>query len=273
MKKTVIINKLLLAFSAVVLAAGLFGCKKAGNDSKGVKTIIVGTGTAYNPYCYLDENGNLVGYEKDVLDAIDELLPQYTFKYETFDFSNILLALSGGKIDIGAHQYEESEERRKNYLFSTETYNSFITHIVLLKDRTDINSFEDLPGKTVHLSIGSNTAATILKYNEGAAPDKQINTFLAKSLQSEQIVAGLKNGQFDATFMPLLDLDKYNREYGNILKAVGKPLNSSFSYLIFQKGNTELQEAVDGALRKLKESGKLSELAIKDLGRDTTKGE
>ncbi len=273
MKKTVLKKAVLAGLAALVIAAGLSSCKKAGSGTAGVKTIIVGTGTSYNPYCYLDENGNLVGYEKDVLDAIDELLPQYSFKYETFDFANILLALSGGKIDIGAHQYEESEERRKNYLFSTETYNSFITHIVVLKDRTDINSFDDLIGKTVHLSVGDNSAATILKYNEGAAPDKQINTFLAKSLQSEQIVAGLKNGQFDATFMPLLDLDKYNREYGNILKAVGKPLNSSFSYLIFRKGNTELQEAVDGALRQLKESGKLSELAIKDLGRDTTKGE
>ena len=263
---------------AVVLAAGLstcafFGCKKSDGGNKGAKTIIVGTGTAYNPYCYLDENGNLVGYEKDVLDAIDELLPQYTFKYETFDFANILLALSGGKIDIGAHQYEESEERRKNYLFSTESYNSFITHIVVLKDRTDINSFDDLIGKTVHLSVGDNSAATILKYNEGAAPDRQIKTFMAKSLQSEQLVAGLKNHQFDATFMPLLDLDKDNREYGDILKAVGEPLNSSFSYFVFRKGDTELQQAIDGALRQLKESGRLSEIAVKDLGRDTTKGE
>ena len=112
-----------------------------------------------------------------------------------------------------------------------------------------------------------------MKYNEGAAPDRQIKTFMAKSLQSEQLVAGLKNHQFDATFMPLLDLDKDNREYGDILKAVGEPLNSSFSYFVFRKGDTELQQAIDGALRQLKESGRLSEIAVKDLGRDTTKGE
>ena len=264
---------LFVGLAALAVSAFFSSCRKAGGGEKGVRTIIVGTGTAYNPYCYLDENGNLVGYEKDVLDAVDELLPQYTFRYETFDFSNILLALSGGKVDIGAHQYEESEERRKNYLFSEETYNSFITHIVVLKERTDINSFDDLIGKTVHLSIGDNSAATILKYNEGADSDKQIQTFMAKSLPSEQLVAGLKNRQFDATFMPLLDLDKDNREYGDILKAVGEPLNSSFSYFVFRKGDTELQQAVDGALRQLKESGRLSELAVKDLGRDTTKGE
>ena len=266
MKK--IISKIALtAIAAVTLS--MTSCAK----KESAKTIIIGTGTAYNPYCYLDADGNLVGYEKDVLDEIDKLLPQYEFKYETFDFSNILLALSAGKIDIGAHQFEESEERRKNYLFSEETYNSFITHIVVLKERNDINSFEDLIGKTVQVNVGDHSTATILKYNETAPADKQIKTFLTKSLQSEPLVAGLKSRQFDATFIPLLDLDKTNREYGDILKAVGEPLNSSFSYFLFRKGDTELQTAIDGALRELKKSGKLSELAIKDLGRDTTNGE
>ena len=272
MKKS--LTKIIVAgLIALTMASPAFAAKKKKDAKQKVKTIIIGTGTAYNPYCYLDADGKLVGYEKDVLDEIDKLLPQYQFKYETFDFSNILLALSAGKIDIGAHQFEESEERRKKYLFSNETYNSFITHIVVLKERNDINEFNDLIGKTVQINVGDNSAATILKYNETAPADKQIKTFLTKSLQSEPLVAGLKSRQFDATFMPLLDLDKDNREYGNILKAVGKPLNSSFSYFLFRKGDTELQEAIDGALRELKKSRKLSELAIKDLGRDTTKGE
>ena len=271
MKK--IASKVIIAGVLALLCVIPLAAAKKKESKQKVKTIIIGTGTAYNPYCYLDKNGKLVGYEKDVLDEIDKLLPQYQFKYETFDFSNILLALSAGKIDIGAHQFEESAERRKNYLFSKETYNSFITHIVVLKERDDINSFEDLIGKTAQINVGDNSAATILKYNESAPADKQIKTFITKSLQSEPLIAGLKSRQFDATFMPLLDLDKDNREYGDILKAVGEPLNSSFSYFLFRKGDTELQEAIDGALRQLKASGKLSELAIKDLGRDTTKGE
>lgn len=111
MKKS--FTKILIAgLIAVTMASPAFSAKKKDAKQK-VKTIIIGTGTAYNPYCYLDADGKLVGYEKDVLDEIDKLLPQYQFKYETFDFSNILLALSAGKIDIGAHQFEESEERRK----------------------------------------------------------------------------------------------------------------------------------------------------------------
>ena len=174
------------------------------------------------------------------------------------------------KIELEINQ---SEERKKNYLFGEESYNSFITHIIVLKDRKDINNFNDLIGKTVQIDQGDNSAATILKYNETAPADKQIKTFITKSIQPEQRVAGYKGGQFDASFFPLLDMDRLNATYGNIFKSVGEPLNSSFSYFVFRKGDTELQQAVDGALRQLKASGKLSELAIQYLGRDTTKGE
>ena len=68
--------------------AGIAGCGTDNTNNSDVKKIIVGTGHAYEPYCYLDENGNLAGYEYEVLKAVNELLPQYEFTYETFDFAN-----------------------------------------------------------------------------------------------------------------------------------------------------------------------------------------
>lgn len=86
--------------AALLVISGLseiaFAAKKKETKAK-VKTIIVGTGKIYAPFCYLDDNGKLVGYEIDVLNAVDELLPQYQFKYETFDFANILIALQAKK--------------------------------------------------------------------------------------------------------------------------------------------------------------------------------
>ena len=88
------------------------------------KTVIVGTGKAFAPFCYLDENGKLVGYEIDVLNAVDELLPQYEFVYETFDFANILIALQAGKVDLGSHQFGKTPQREENYLFDVLKYQS-----------------------------------------------------------------------------------------------------------------------------------------------------
>lgn len=99
-------------------SAMLVGCGKKSGENDGVTEIVVGSGNVYNPYCYVDENGNAVGYEYDLLKEIDKLLPQYKFKYQTMSFDQILLSLDSGKIDIAAHQYEKTAERESKYLFS-----------------------------------------------------------------------------------------------------------------------------------------------------------
>ncbi|MBR1721487.1 MAG: transporter substrate-binding domain-containing protein, partial [Treponema sp.] len=145
MKKFTLKNlgKTVLALALALLAFGLLSCKKEKTE---VQTVIVGTGSDMQLYCYLDEKGELAGYEIDVMKAIDELLPQYKFEFQTFDFKNILLALSAGKVDIGAHAYESNPERRKNYLFTEYGYNDFSKYIVVLKENTDVHSLKDLVG-------------------------------------------------------------------------------------------------------------------------------
>jgi L-cystine transport system substrate-binding protein len=62
-----------LVGTALVLSLGvtsLAGCAKKSSEAEagaGVTKVIVGTGNAYEPYCYLDENGELAGYEYNVL--------------------------------------------------------------------------------------------------------------------------------------------------------------------------------------------------------------
>lgn len=240
-----------------------------------VQTIIVGTGNAYEPYCYLDENGNLAGYEYEVLKAVDELLPQYEFEFVTSDFANVLISLDAGKIDIGAHQYELNEERQEKYLFSEESYTTYITYVTVAADRTDINSLDDLQGKKVHTSTGSNSTYILEKYNE-EHEDNPINLAYVDNSTDEERVTGLLNGVWDGMIVTKRDADKYNANYGNgedVLKQVGEPVTTSYTYLAYAKGNTELQEAIDGALRELKESGKLAEISTAVIGGDYTESE
>ncbi|MCH5291216.1 MAG: transporter substrate-binding domain-containing protein [Treponema sp.] len=268
MKKQIFTRTLAAATVALAVLLPAAAQKKAAKQK--VQTIIVGTGTNMKRYCYLDDDGNLAGYEKDVLDAIDALLPQYKFKYETFDFKNILLSLSAGKIDIGAHQFELNPERRKNYLFTEQGYNSYTKYIVVLKTRNDINSFEDLAGKTATAWTGTNTAAILNHYNEEAPDDKKIKTILTSGETKEQLVAAMKNGTYDAYFAVRSDVDADNRDYGDLFKIVGEPISTSAAYFLFSKKNPQLKADVDAALKQLRESGELAKIAIKDLGGDYT---
>lgn len=266
MKK--IVTVIVFALISTLFVANVFAAKKEKKAK--AKTVIVGTGSDSPLYCYLDDKGNLAGYEIDVIKAIDELLPQYDFEFQTFDFKNILLALSAGKIDIGAHMYESNPERRKNYLFTEHGYNDFSKYIVVLKDNTSVNSLEDLVGKTAQASTGSATGAILLHWNE-EHPNAKINAVLTGSLTNEQIVASMKNGTYDAFFTNIPSFNQIQKEYGGIFRLVEKPISTSASYFIFNLNSPQLKADVDGALDKLIASGKLAELAIKDLGSDTTK--
>lgn len=266
-----------LALTTMMLSVSLLsGCGKDDSSEgteDGVTKIIVGTGNNYEPYCYLDENGNLAGYEYEVLKAVDELLPQYEFEYQTSDFNNVAISLDAGKIDIAAHQYEYNEERASKYLFGEEAYTTYVTYIVVPKDNTSIHSLDDLQGKTVFgSSTGSNTTFILNSYNE-EHKDNPINVVNGEAT-SEELVQGLLNGAWDATVLTKRDVEKDNNAYGSeAIKITGEPVQTSSTYYLFAKDNTELQEAVDGAIRELKQSGKLAEISTRIIGGDYTESE
>lgn len=259
-----------LAFSTILTGCG--NKKEAKKD--GVTKVIVGTGNGYAPYCYLDDNGNLAGYEYEVLKAVDELLPQYEFKYQTSDFSSVAIALDAGKIDIGAHQYEYNDERASKYLFSKEAYTTFVTYIVVPKGNTAINSLDDLKGKTLYTGgKGSNSTSIAEKYND-EHKDNPIKIQNSESTTSEEFVQSLLNGKWDAAIATKRDVEKYNNAYGSeVINVVGEPVQSSSTYYLFAKNNVELQEAVDGAIKQLKENGKLAQISTEVIGADYTESE
>ena len=271
MKKSFLKSVAVILVASFIVSGAFAASKKATKEKKvKTKTILVGTGSSSPLYCYLDDNGELAGFEIDVIKAIDELLPQYEFKFEIFDFKNILLALAAGKIDIGAHMYESNPERRKNYLFTDYGYNDFSKYIVVLKENTNVKSLKDLVGKTAQAATGSATGAILQHWNEDH-PNEQINAVLTSTLTNEQIVASMKNGTYDAFFSNIPSFNQLQKEYGGIFRLVEEPISTSASYFIFNLDNPTLKADVDVALKQLIDSGELSKLAIKNLGSDTTK--
>ena len=270
-----------LAAIGAIAASSLTGCgskvnAKGTESSSGVKKIVVGSGVNYNPYCYLDENGDAVGYEYDVLKEIDALLPQYEFEYQSMAFDQLVLSLESGKIDLAAHQYEYTDERNEKYLFSGESYTSYITYLAVLKDDT-ATSLEDLAGEKIR--TGGSTSATtqlLTKWNE-EHPGQEVEIVTADNSTDEEGAAALKSGAARATVLKKSDVTKFNKNFSDDgqdwIKSVGEPINNSQTYYLYRKDEQELRDAVDGALKTLKENGKLSELAIKWVGYDVTEEE
>ncbi|MGY8607962.1 transporter substrate-binding domain-containing protein [Bacillus altitudinis] len=241
---------------------------EANNNDPDAKEIVIGTGNAYQPFVYLDENGKLTGYEKAVLDEVDQLLPQYKFKYESFEFKNILPALDAGKVNLAAHQYEINDERQKKYLFGKVGYTDYTSYVVVNKaSGHDFQSLDDLAGHKVHTSTGSNFAYLLEQYN--AKHDRKIDIVYGDG-GNEILVKNLQNGTVDAALLTKYDVNKLNKQFNANLVTSGKPVNVSKTYYLYQKNNTKLQKDIDQALQKLIDNGKLAELSKKILGGDFT---
>lgn len=263
-------------FLTILGGITLAGCgKKEALAGGGAEKVVVGTGNSYEPYCYLDDKGNLAGYEYEVLKAVDELLPQYEFEYKTSDFANVLISLDAGKIDIGAHQYEWNKERDEKYLFGKEPYTTYVTYLTVAGSRDEVKSLDDLKGKKVKSSSGSNSAYILENYNK-EHKDNPIRVDYVNNSTDEETITGLLNGVWDATIMTARDVDKLNKSYEKgspSIKVTGDPVQTSSTYFVFAKDNTKLQEAVDGALKQLKENGTLAKISVDVIGGDYTESE
>jgi L-cystine transport system substrate-binding protein len=252
--------KKLLAFA---LGLGLLFLLAAcgGANEPGVTTIIVGTSNDYPPYCYLDANGDLVGYEKALLDAVDARLPQYKFKYEIFDFKSLLTALDTGRCDIAAHQYGKNEAREQKYQFGTVPYFQSQDFIVVKQGRGDIQSLDDLGGKIASIAPASLWAELLEGYNR----EHPENPIAIKYYEStpQILSADLQSGVIDATLLTEADLLLMNTFLGTKFEKVGQPLSSTETYHVYRKDSAALQQAVDGILEELRQSGELERLQQK----------
>ncbi|MDR0558213.1 MAG: hypothetical protein LBG43_10200, partial [Treponema sp.] len=68
-------------FMTIRLAASIFAGSRQ-EETLGVTDITVGAAGMPVPYGWTNPDGTLDGYDSAVIAAVDELLPQYTFKVE-----------------------------------------------------------------------------------------------------------------------------------------------------------------------------------------------
>lgn len=234
-----------------------------------VKKIIVGTGTQFPNVCFIDEKGNLTGFDVELVKELDKRLPEYEFEFKTSEFDALLLSLETNKIDFVAHQMEKNPEREEKFLFNKEPYSIFLTKVAVDKNDTTINSIDDLKGKKVYTSATSNQGYFLQQYNK---KNNDAINIVYSSGGANDIVNLIQSKRVDATLSTDFALAFYPGADGKpALKTVGEPLIQSDVLFVLRKDSQELADKLDEAIKSVKEDGTLSELSIKWLGQDFTK--
>jgi L-cystine transport system substrate-binding protein len=272
MKRNKIFAILFLLISMVMLLSGCNSSTSVDSSKNGrnVKKIIIGTGSEYKPYCFLDEKNNLTGFEVEVLKKVNEKLPQYEFEFKTFDFNAILVSLETGKIDLAAHQFEVNADRKNKYLFGDEGVTIYDLMLVTKENRNDIKSLDDLAAINATVEVGkasANKTAVVDRWN------KEHGNKLKLTLEADTTITlqNIDSGKIDAFVNIQRNVDAYKTTYGAKIKTVGEPISRSNSYYLYRKDDetgAQLKKDVDAALKQLKEDGTLTQLSQKWLGGD-----
>lgn len=270
MKKWITATLALALTATLTAACGTTSESGNGGQSGGnaATKIIVGTGTQFPNVCFIDENGKLTGYDVELVREIDKRLDDYDFEFQTLEFTNLLLSLETGKIDMVAHEMEKNPEREAKYLFNKEAYSHWRNKVAVAKGNDSVNSIDDLKGKKV-LTTATSAQAIILetynKNNDNAIDIVYQNGGANDSVQ--QVVSGRVEAFLSADFtLPLIDP---NGE----LKLVGPALSESNTLFMFRKDDPEQQklaDRIDEALKEIKADGTLAELSKHWLGDDYT---
>lgn len=275
-------KKILAAAMAVVTALSLGACassaaksggtesakdtstKDASSESAGEakaegsyagKTLIMATNAEFPPYEY-HEGKDIVGIDVEIAKAVAE---QMGAKFEVSDmaFDAIISAVDSGKADFGAAGMTVTEDRKKNVDFS-DTYATSVQSVII-PENSDIKSIDDLKGKKIGVQQGTTGDIYATKdYGKDAVQPfpKGVDAVLA--LGAGKVDAVIIDGNTAKAFvadqkgLKLLDSAYAEEEYAICVK----------------KGNTELRDGINAALKELKASGKLDEIVAKYIKAD-----
>lgn len=231
-----------LALAVVMFASSAF----AGEP------VIVAHDTNFKPFEFKDESGKYTGFDIELWDAIAKRI-NLDYKFQPMDFNGIVPGLQTNQIDVGIAGMTITPARAEVIVFSDDYYNSGVQMIVMA-DRNDINSIEDLAGKVISTKLG--TSSETFAKNFGKAEVKLYPN-------NDAMFMELITGGADAVIFDLPVVQDFASTVGKGRVKLAGPLYEGQDYGIgFPKGST-LVESVNKALADMKADGSYDELYMK----------
>mgnify|MGYP001524446569 FL=1 len=213
--------------------------------------LIMATNAEFPPYEYHDGDA-VVGIDAEIAKAIaDELGME--LEIEDIAFDSIIPEIVSGKADMGLAGMTVTEDRMQSVDFSN-TYAKASQKIIVTED-SEIASPDDLKGVIVGVQLGTTgdiyvsdleaDGTTVERYNKGF-----------------EAVQALSQGKIDAVVIDGEPAKTFVAETQG-LKILDESFTDEEYAIAVKKGNTELLEKINGALKTLKDNGTLDEIVAK----------
>jgi len=233
-------KKLILTTALLALTAG----------AAFAQTVRMGTEGAYPPYNFINDAGEVDGFEREMGDKLCEMAG-LTCEWVTTDWDGIIPNLQSGNYDVIIAGMSITKERGEVIDFTQNYIPPASSAYMALDAGVDV--------KTGAVSAQTGTIQAGYVQESGAS--------LVEFATPDETVAAVRNGESDAVFADKDYLDPILQESGGKFVWAGEEVQLGDGVgMGLRKSDTELKAKFDAAITTMKADGSLNELIKKWFG-------
>jgi polar amino acid transport system substrate-binding protein len=242
---------ILVSALMVVAVLSLTGCQSQG------KALIVGTSADYEPFEYVDESGNYVGFDIELMEEVAARLDM-EIEWQDIAFDGLIGSLQSDKIDAIIAAMSATPEREEQVDFTKPYFIGADAIIVAEGSGIEIDKNEDMDGYRVGVQSGTVQEEWV---------DANIDAEVSRYERAEQAIMDLKSGRIDVVAMDYYAASSFMAQ-GGLELGLKTEFSGEHMAIAVKEGNTELRDQIDAVVAELQAEGFVEELALKYLSGD-----
>lgn len=246
-------KKIIMALS-IIAVFGLAGCSEKDDD-----VLVVLTSSGYEPYEMVDTNGDLTGFDIELMEAL-ALEAGLTIEWKDVNFDGIVASLQAGQYEVAIAGISPTPDRDLVIDFSDVYFNSEsgLINYMLFETEDAITSLDDLDGLVVGTQLGTVQAELLTDLSS------EYNFTVEYRNSYTQIVEEIKVGAIDVLVTESLVADSILEVNSTFSKVeLNASTDSLYGNAIAFSEGSEYVEIFNEALLTLQENGTLDELIEK----------
>ena len=258
-------KKVMSVFMILMLIAGMSIMTGCGTDTADTNAdkIVVGLDDAFAPMGFRDAEGNLVGFDIDLANAVGEYLGM-TVEFKPIDWNAKEMELDAKTIDCVWNGMSVTPDRMENMALSDKYLNNKIVLMALADADFDVTKADQL----ADLKIGTQVDSSALKVLQANEAYDTFKDNIAEYDTYDTAIMDLKAGRVDVIAVDQVLGEYTNNNMDGAMKECTYSLGDDYYVIGFAKDNTELRDKVNDAVKALVDNGTAAEISKDWFGKD-----
>lgn len=267
MKKKVIVLAMVMLMVFSVFAMTGCGSEKT-NDSEFTDvqekgTLVVGLDDAFAPMGFRDSDGNLVGFDIDLANAVGKELG-VEVEFVPIDWNAKEIELQAKTIDCVWNGMSITPDRLENMELTDKYLNNKIVLMTLASSDLDVTEASQL----ADFKIGTQVDSSALKMLQSNEAYESFKNNISEYDTYDTAIMDLKAGRVDVIAVDQVLGEYTNNNLGGEMKECTYSLGDDYYVIGCAKGNTALRDKLNDTIEKLVNDGTAASISEKWFGKN-----